>query len=98
MISNCCQDTQNLSVMKNTNISKMAGSKKEYYSDIKLFRICRRRSILLLLVETNSLHNHSGHRIGVTVAAWSPVLKVSITLLSHLPRDTNAAASVCHTC
>jgi len=40
MISNCCQDDLNLSVMKNTNILKMVGSNiGEYYSDIKLFRI-----------------------------------------------------------
>ena len=60
MISMRCQDDPNLSVMKNTNNFKMAGSNVEYYSDIKLFRICRRRSSYLL-VETNSLHDHSGH-------------------------------------
>ena len=61
MISNCCQDDLNLSVMKNTHILKTVGSNREYYSDIKLFRIGRRGSIFLLLVETDGLHHHSGH-------------------------------------
>merc|ERR1719500_1428526 len=95
MISNCSQDDLNLSVMKNTHILKMVGSNREYYSDIKLFRIGRRGSIFLLLVETDGLHHHSGHRIGIAVAAWSPVLQVAVTLLGHLSRDPNAAAPVC---
>merc|ERR1719500_1123774 len=95
MISNCCQDDLNLSVMKNTHILKAVGFNVEYYSDIKLFRIGRRGSIFVLLVETDGLHDHSGHRIGVAVAAWSPVLQVAVPLLSHLPRDPNAAAPVC---
>merc|ERR1719500_774692 len=95
MISNCSQDDLNLSVMKNTHILKTGVSKREYYSDIKLFRIGRRGSIFVLLVETDGLHDHSGHRIGVAVAAWSPVLQVAVPLLGHLPRDPNVAAPVC---
>ena len=40
MICNRCQDGPNFSVMKNTNILKVAVANVEYYSDIKLFRIC----------------------------------------------------------
>ena len=48
MISNCCQDDLNLSVMKNTHILKTVGFNVEYYSDIKLFRIGRRGSIFFI--------------------------------------------------
>ena len=33
-----------------------------------------------------------GYLVGVTVAGGSPVLQVSISLLSHVPRDADAAA------
>ena len=48
MISNICHNDSTLSVMRNTNILKMAGLKREYYSDIKLFRICLKTLFFLI--------------------------------------------------
>merc|ERR1711963_412620 len=50
-----------------------------------------------LLVETNRLHDHSGHRVGITVAAWPSVLQISIALLSHLSGNPDATAPVSNT-
>jgi len=47
-----------------------------------------------LLIETDSLDNHLGNRVGIAVAGGAPVLKVAIAHLSHVTRNPDAAAPV----
>merc|ERR1719340_301939 len=58
-------------------------------------KISNFRKILLgSLVQADGLDDHLGHRVGITVAARSPILQVSITFLCHLPRNPDAATPV----
>merc|ERR1719228_2668971 len=50
-----------------------------------------------LAVQADGLDNNPGHLVGVAVRGRSSILQVAVTLLCHVPRDPDTAASVGHT-